>query len=120
VDPTGRPASDDDGGYVPFGNWSDLMDRNNVGGTCAALIRRSLFESGFAYSTDLTSYEDWLLYLELHHAGHYGAVIPERLIQYRVRGESMMRTFGTPRLARLYEELRAHQRELEISWTAAS
>ena len=27
-------------------------------------------------------------------------------------------TVGAPRLARLYEELRAHQRELEISWTA--
>ena len=66
---------------MPFGNWTNLMERNNVGGTCAALIRRSLFESGFAYSTDLTSYEDWLLYLELHHAGHHGAVIPERLIQ---------------------------------------
>jgi hypothetical protein len=82
------------------------------------VIRRSLFESGFAYSTDLTSYEDWLLYLDLHHAGHHGAVIPERLIRYRVREESMMRTVGAPRLARLFNELRAHRRELEISWTA--
>jgi glycogen synthase len=118
VDPSGGSASDEDGGYVPFGNWTDLMERNNVGGTCAAVIRRSLFETGFAYSTDLTSYEDWLLYLELHNAGHHGAVIPERLIQYRVRGESMMRTVGSPRLARLFAELKAHQRELEISWTA--
>jgi glycosyltransferase involved in cell wall biosynthesis len=118
MDPSGRPASDENGGYFPFGNWSGLIERNNVGGTCVALIRRSLFESGFAYSTDLTSYEDWLLYLELHHAGHHGGVIPERLIRYRVREESMMRTVGAPRLARLYEELRAHRRELEIGWTA--
>ncbi|HMJ95548.1 MAG TPA: hypothetical protein VK486_06830, partial [Thermoleophilaceae bacterium] len=87
---------------------------------CVALIRRSLFERGYAYSTDLTSYEDWLLYLELHHAGHHGGVIPERLIRYRVREESMMRTVGAPRLARLYEELSAHRRELQISWTAPS
>ena len=118
MDPSGRPASDESGGYYPFGNWSDLIERNNVGGTCVALIRRSLFERGFAYSTDLTSYEDWLLYLELHHAGHHGGVIPERLIRYRVRDESMMRTVGAPRLARLYEELSAHRRELQISWTA--
>ncbi len=118
MDPSGRPASDENGGYYPFGNWSVLMERNNVGGTCVALIRRSLFERGFAYSTDLTSYEDWLLYLELHHAGHHGGVIPERLIRYRVREESMMRTVGAPRLARLYEELSAHRRELQISWTA--
>jgi glycosyltransferase involved in cell wall biosynthesis len=118
MDPSGRPASDEDGGYYPLGNWSGLMDRNNVGGTCIALFRRTLFESGFDYSTDLTSYEDWLLYLQLHHAGHHGGVIPERLIRYRVREESMMRTVGAPRLARLYQELKAHRRELEISWTA--
>ena len=41
-----------------------------------AVIRRGLFERGFAYSTELTSYEDWLLYLELHQAGHYGARHP--------------------------------------------
>jgi glycosyltransferase involved in cell wall biosynthesis len=116
--PDGTTGSDDDGGYVPMGNWSELIERNNVGGTCVALIRRSLFDAGFAYSTDLTSYEDWLLYLELHQAGHHGGVIPERLIRYRVRDESMMRTVGAPRLARLFEELRAHRRELQISWTA--
>jgi glycogen synthase len=118
MDPEGRAVSDDDGGYVPFGNWSDLIERNNVGGTCSGVLRRELFEQGFAYSNDLTSYEDWLLYLELHRAGHHGAVLPERLIRYRVRDASMMRTVGAPKLARLYDELRAHQRELEIAWTA--
>jgi glycogen(starch) synthase len=118
MDPSGGTASDENGGYYPFGNWSELIERNNVGGTCVAVIRRSLFEQGFAYSTDLTSYEDWLLYLELHHAGHHGGVIPERLIRYRVREESMMRAVGAPKLGRLYEELMAHRRELQISWTA--
>lgn len=118
MDPSGRTASDEDGGYYPFGNWSDLIERNNVGGTCTALIRRELFQRGFAYSTDLTSYEDWLLYLELHHAGHHGGVIPERLIRYRIRDESMMRMVGAPRLERLYDEIRAHRRELGIIWTA--
>jgi glycosyltransferase involved in cell wall biosynthesis len=118
MDPSGRTVSDEDHGYFPFGNWSELIERNNVGGTCVALIRRSLFEQGFAYSTDLTSYEDWLLYLELHHAGHHGGVIPERLIRYRVRDDSMMRMVGAPRLGRLYEEIRAHRRELQIGWTA--
>jgi glycogen(starch) synthase len=119
VDPGGHPLSDADGGYVPFGNWTDLVERNNLAGTCTAVVRRRLFELGFAYSTDLTSYEDWLLYLELYRAGHHGAVIPERLIRYRVRDESMMRTVGAPRLPRLYDELRAHLREHEIGWTGA-
>ena len=47
--------------------------------------------AGYRYSVDLTSYEDWFLYRELHHAGLFGAVIPERLFRYRVRDESMMR-----------------------------
>jgi glycogen synthase len=118
MDPAGRPASGADGGYVPFGNWTRLIERNNVAGTCTAVMRRSLFEQGLAYSNDLTSYEDWLLYLQMHRSGDHGAVIPERLIRYRVRDESMMRTIGAPRLARLYDELRAHERETQIRWTA--
>jgi glycogen(starch) synthase len=117
VDPDGAPASDEDGGYMPFGNWSDLIRENNVAGTCTAVMRRSLFDEGFSYSTDLTSYEDWLLFLQLHEAGRYGVVIPERLIDYRVRPESMMRTVGSPRLARIYGELRAHRVELETAWS---
>ena len=117
MSPDGRHFSDDDGGYTPWGNWSTLMRRNNVAGTCTAVIRRSLFEEGFRYSNDLTSYEDWLFFLELHEAGHHGAVIPERLIDYRVREESMMRTVGAPRLGRIYEELRAHQLELQTAWS---
>jgi glycogen synthase len=112
VDDDGRPVSDEDGGYTPFGNWSTLIERNNVGGTCSAVMRRSLFERGFRYSTDLTSYEDWLLYQELHDAG-----IPQRLIDYRVRVDSMMRTVGEPRLERLHGELRAHRYELETAWS---
>jgi glycogen synthase len=119
MDPEGVTVSDDDGGYMPFGNWSELIERNNVGGTCVALLRRELFEGELAYSTDLTSYEDWLLYLQLHLAGRYGGIIPERLIRYRVRDESMMRTVGRPKLERLYRELAAHAREREIVWSPA-
>ena len=30
----------------------------------------------------------------------------------------MIRTIGDPRVGRLYQELSAHRRELQISWTA--
>ena len=72
---------------------------------------------GFGYSTDLTSYEDWLLYVRLHDAGRFGAIVPERLFRYRVRDESMMRTVGAPRLEYLFKELAAHAREREIVWS---
>ncbi len=48
-------------------------------------MRRRIFDAGFRYSEELTSFEDWHFYRELQRAGHFGAVIPERLLRYRVR-----------------------------------
>jgi glycogen synthase len=120
IDPAGMPLTGEPGGYVPYGNWSRLLERNNVGGTCAALFRRRIFELGFAYSPDMTSYEDWLLYYDLQRAGHHGAVIPERLLQYRVRPDSMMRTDGKPMTQVIFDEIRAHMLENEMQWVAST
>ena len=65
-----------------------------MAGDGAAVIRRRIFDRGYRYNPDLTSYEDWQLYRELHEAGLYGRVIPERLLQYRVREGSMLREVG--------------------------
>jgi glycogen(starch) synthase len=119
IDPDGRPLTGEDGGYTPYGNWSRLLERNNVGGTCSALFRRRVFELGFAYSPDMASYEDWLLYYDLQRAGHHGAVIPERLLQYRVRSDSMMRTDGEPMTQVIFDEIRAHMLENEVQWVAS-
>jgi glycogen synthase len=115
ITPDGHPYGDGVG-WAPFGNWSSLVRRNNVAGTCTAVIRRRFFDQGFGYSDELTSYEDWFLYLELHEAGHYGVVLPERLLEYRVRPESMLRRVGSPSVAMIYEEMNAHVREREIRW----
>ncbi len=115
-----RAATGSDDGYMPFGNWSRLNERNNVAGSCSAVIRKRFFDLGFSYSTELVSYEDWLLYRELAAAGHYGTVIPERLFFYRVRGDSMTREVGAPRIGRLYDEMNAHMRERSMRWTSKS
>ena len=93
VDEAGEPLAGDTG-FSPYGNWSDLIAVGNVGGDSAALFRRELFEAGFRYHPDLASYEDWFLYRELHAAGHHGDVIPLRLLRYRVRADSLLRTVG--------------------------
>lgn len=115
IRPDGEPYGDGVG-WAPFGNWSSLVRLNNVAGTCTAVIRRRFFDQGFAYSDELTSYEDWFLYRELHEAGHYGVVLPERLFEYRVRPESMLRKIGGPRVATIYEEMNAHLRERAVRW----
>ncbi|MFL5782595.1 MAG: glycosyltransferase [Thermoleophilaceae bacterium] len=118
---------DDDGvelpppadGYRPLGNLAELRERN-AAGDAAAVLRRSLFLRGFAYSEDVHAVEDWLLYRELREAGLHGAVIPARLVRYRVRGDSMYRELGLPHRERIAEEMEAHAREGRVRWLSSS
>ena len=120
MEPDGTPIEEPGGGYMPFGNWSRLIERNNVGGTCASVMRRRIFDRGFRWDHDLTSYEDWLLYLQLARAGLHGAVVPQRLFRYRVRPDSMMRTDGRPQTELIVGEIAAHLRESEVEWVAST
>ncbi|MDO8209999.1 glycosyltransferase [Conexibacter sp. CPCC 206217] len=117
VDEAGVPLGDGHVGYSPPGGHGIEFDRRNIAGDAAALIRRRVFELGFRYRTDLVSLEDWMLYRELHDAGHDGAVIPAPLVSYRVRTTSKLRTMGIPHMERLEGELRARQRERSVEWT---
>jgi glycogen(starch) synthase len=107
-------------GYQPIGNTTEFVHQNNVAGDATALIRRRVFDLGHWYSTDLTSYEDWQFYRELHDAGLYGRVIPERLLLYRVRQGSMIREVGLPHQDRLYGEMGALLRERQMEWVCRS
>lgn len=105
-------------GYFPYGNWSTMLRRGNVGGVCTCLFRRAIFDAGFSYDDELTSYEDWLLFRELDAAGLHGEIIPEKLFRYRVRQTSMMRTIGSKALDRFEGEITARMRERAVRWTA--
>ncbi len=107
------------GGYRPIGNWSTLVEERNVAGDATALLRRGVLHR-HCYSEDLTSYEDWALYRELHRAGRHGHVIPEMLWRYRVREDSMLREVGLRHDARLAGEMEALVREKEIEWVSKS
>ena len=77
VDAQGRPRAAASW-FQPLGadHGSGANLDHNVSGDAAALIRRRVFDLGFPYSEELTSYEDWHLYRELERAGRLGAVIP--------------------------------------------
>jgi glycogen(starch) synthase len=119
VDEQLRPIEGADPGYTPLGNWSGLAEEQNAAGSASALIRRSLFDAGFRYSPDLVSYEDWLFYLRLARAGHYGTIIPRALLQYRIRGQSMLRATGAVRWERLRNEVATLLIESTTQWTAS-
>lgn len=118
IEPDGTPRPGLDLGYEPLGNHAELNAEENVAGDAAAVLRRAIFDAGFRYSEELTSFEDWHLYRELQRAGHFGAVIPERLLRYRVREDSLQALFATPRRARLRGEIEALLRENEVRWTS--
>jgi glycogen synthase len=120
LDDVGDPLEDGKTGFQPIGNSSPAVLRDNVAGDATALIRRRVFDLGHWYSPDLTSYEDWQFYRELHMAGLYGRVIPKRLLLYRVRGGSMLREIGMPQVSRLFGEMEAQLRERRIEWESKS
>jgi glycosyltransferase involved in cell wall biosynthesis len=109
-----------DEGFHPLGagHSPEANSVHNIAGDAAALLRRRIFDLGFRYSEELTSYEDWHLYRELERAGHLGAVIPERLIRYRVHAESMTRQVAMSYRIRIEGEIEAHLREQEVQWAS--
>ncbi len=77
--------------------------------SCAtSLMRRKLFDH-YSYNEELTSYEDWDLYLRLAMAGHRFLVTNDIHFFYRRRPDSMIRQLTRTRhfdlLARIYESL---------------
>ena len=118
VDEWGVPRGGPDVGYEPLGNQAGLVCEENVAGDAAAVIRRRVFDAGFRYSEELTSFEDWAFYRRLREAGRFGVVIPERLLRYRVREDSMQAQIAQPNRARLLGEINAHIQENQIQWVS--
>ncbi len=97
IDERGEPWTGSQPGYRPLGNWTPLVHERNVAGDAMALFRASIFApGGIAYSPELTSFEDWALYREMNARGLLGTVIPEALLEYRIRDNSMLRQIGSP------------------------
>jgi glycogen synthase len=117
IDAHGRDLGGSQGWASPLGNFAAALTEGNVAGDAAAVIRRGVFDRGFAYSQDLTSFEDWLFYRRLRERGLMGHVIPERLLRYRVREQSMVRQIGLPSLGRLAGEMEARLSEGSVRWT---
>ncbi len=114
IDERGGQWKGTEEGLRPIGNSSAFVERHNVAGDATALFRRDLLDR-HPYSLDVAGFEDWALYRELRRADAIGHVIPEALIGYRVRGDSMMRTLSSPREQWIERAIEAHLREREFA-----
>lgn len=119
VDEDGRAIDAQGAGYEPLG-ISRTLDQLNVAGSAEAVFRKRIFELGHWYSHDLTSYEDWYHFRTLADAGFEGSVIPERLLSYRIRPNSMVRTVAMKQHERLLGEMDAHAIEARTAWVLKS
>jgi glycosyltransferase involved in cell wall biosynthesis len=119
IDEDGKPF-EDGSGYRPIGNSAGLVMEENVAGDAAAVIRRRVFDLGHSYSPDLPPYEDWQLYREMYEDGLYGRVIPEPLLLYRVRRQSMLQEFDPARHEQVHDEMTAHLIERRVEWECKS
>lgn len=118
VDERGEPWKGTEEGLRPLGNSSRAVEETNVAGDAVAVIRRSVFDAGLRYSIDVAGFEDWALYREMRGRGMIGHAIPEPLITYRLRDDSMMRAVTGPREAWARQAIDAHLAERAVEWVA--
>ena len=94
-------------------------DDENWDGDTAAIFPRSLFtELDEGYDPASISHSDWDLYRRLRARGRFGAVIPERLVRYRVLPDSLLRGFSERLHGRGWDESRDWRRRRQTRWTA--
>lgn len=100
------------GGWVPVGLHRDLLPIHNCAGCCMALFRRDALNEIGGYSRELTSYEDWDVYCALAERGLRGAIIPDFMLHYRIRSDSLLRTEVETRKQHLHARVLAMHPDL--------
>lgn len=97
--------------YAPTGNAPVLGIIANEFGDANCIVRRSVFDAVGGFSTDLhksLTGEDWEFFARLSLAGYHLDVIPEFLVYYRYRDNSLIRStemyLNYMRVLRVYEE----------------
>lgn len=106
------------GGYAPLGNRVVAAEEENWDGDTSALVSRralDLLQPPFAAHGPMQG--DWLLYRRLRALGEYGAVIPERLVRYRVLPHSQLREHHRRLHARTWSEGKDWRKLAAVEWT---
>ncbi len=87
--------------YCPSELSPATLLMENTGGDACALHHRESFLGAGGFAVDEPLQEDWDLWLTYARLGLHGAVVPEVLFDYRVRGDSMVRALPALRLEQM-------------------
>jgi glycogen synthase len=111
----------DAAGYAALGNRVVAGDEGNWDGDTLAMMPRRIFtELGHGYDDRSAMQSDWELYRQLREDGLFGAVIPERLARYRVRGDSLLRAHPTLVHRRSWAEALSRRELRRTRWTVGA
>ncbi len=105
-------------GFAPLGNGVRSDEAiNSDGDTIAVMPRRLFAELGYRYEEEAAIASDWALYRVLKDDGRLGAVIPERLARYRLRGDSITNTTAPVSHTLSWDEVLALRLARKVQWT---
>lgn len=107
------------GGWMPVGLDRDLLANANHACPASCLLRRHAALEAGGYDEHLVSFEDWDLWCALAERGHETVIVPEFLLHYRQRPDSMYHALAIRHEALLRAELLARHPRLCADWSRA-
>ncbi len=107
------------GGWMPLGFDRDLLASANHACPASCLLRRDVVLEAGGYDEHLVSFEDWDLWCTLAERGHEAAIVPEFLLHYRQRPDSMYHALAIRNEALLRSQLLARHPRLCDDWSRA-
>jgi glycosyltransferase involved in cell wall biosynthesis len=107
------------GGWMPLGLDRDLLASANHACPASCLLRRDAALEAGGYDEHLVSFEDWDLWCTLAERGHEAVIVPEFLLFYRQRPDSMYHALAIRNEALLRAELLARHPRLCDDWSRA-
>jgi GT2 family glycosyltransferase len=107
------------GGWLPLGFDRELLANANFACTASCLLRREAVLSVGGYDEHLVSFEDWDLWCSLAERGFEATIVPEFLLFYRQRPDSMYHAMARRNEATLRSQLLTRHPDLCTHWTRA-
>lgn len=103
--------------WHPIGLDPELLAATNLGCTASCILHRERVLSCGGFDEYMVSFEDWELWCRLAKMGLKACIIPEYLLRYRQRSQSMYHATALPYEAELRMYILAKHPDLCKDWT---